>query len=41
MFRRGTVYYTHDNKTGRQESLHVKDRIEAERLLHAKNEAQR
>lgn len=41
MFRRGSVYYTHDNKTGKQESLGTEDRIEAERLLHAKNEAQR
>jgi hypothetical protein len=33
--------YTHDNKTGKQESLGTADRTEAERLLNAKNEAQR
>jgi len=41
MFRRGAVYWVQDNITGRQESLHTKDRTEAKRLLHAKNEAHR
>jgi integrase len=41
LYRRGSVYYIHDNETGKQESLRTEDRIEAERLWHAKNEAQR
>lgn len=41
MFRRGSVYYSHDGETGRQESLGTKDRREAERILHARNEPQR
>ena len=41
MFRRGAVYWVQDNITGKQESLHTKDRTEADRLLHAKNEAHR
>jgi len=39
--RRGSVYYFVDNLTGRQESLGTKDRKDAERLVHAKNEAHR
>ncbi len=39
MFLRGTIFWTQDNFTRKQESLNTKDRIEAERLLHAKNEA--
>jgi integrase len=42
MFRRDNgVYYTEDNTTGKQASLHTKDETEAASLLHAKNEAQR
>jgi integrase len=39
MFRRKGVFYIQDNSSGRQESLHTKDRAHAQRLLHAKNEA--
>src|SRR6266436_4532357 len=39
--RRGGVYYTFDNLTGKQISLKTADEEEAERLLHAKNEAER
>jgi len=41
MFLRGTVYWIQDNENGKQETLRTKDRTEAERLLHAKNEAHR
>ena len=41
LFRRADVYYVHDNLTGKQESLRTKDRDEAKRLFHAKNEALR
>jgi len=41
MYRRGEVYYIHNNDTGAQESLRTKDRTEAERLFNAKNEAHR
>ena len=41
MFRRGEVYYIHNNETGQQTSLATKDRVEAERLFNAKNEAHR
>ncbi len=41
MFRRGNVYWAQNNETGKQESLQTKDRATAERLLNAKNEAQR
>ena len=41
MFRRGKVYWAHNNETGKQESLRTRDRNEAERILHAKNEAHR
>ena len=34
-------FYIHDNVTGKQESLGTADRIEALRLLHSKNEADR
>src|SRR5438105_5747955 len=34
-------FYIHDSVTGKQESLGTADRIEAERLLHSKNEADR
>lgn len=39
MFLRGSVYWTQDNTTGKQESLGTKDRTEARRLFNAKNEA--
>lgn len=41
MFLRGTVYWIQDNQTRKQETLHTKDRTEAERLLNARNEAHR
>lgn len=41
MFLRGTVFWVQDNFTGKQESLGTKNRGEAQRLLHAKNEASR
>lgn len=37
--RRGSVYYAFDDQTKRFESLRTKDRREAVRLLHAKNES--
>jgi integrase len=40
LFRRGQVFWCQDNYTGRQESLRTRDRTVAERLLHARNEAQ-
>jgi integrase len=40
MFRRGEVFWCQDNETGKQETLRTKDRSTAERVLHAKNEAQ-
>ena len=39
MFLRGTVYWCQDNATGKQETLRTKDRMTAERLFNAKNEA--
>jgi integrase len=39
LFRRRGYYYAHDRVTGRQESLHTSQPLEAKRLLHAKNEA--
>jgi integrase len=41
LFRRADIYYVHNNLTGKQESLRTKDRVEAHRLFHAKNEAYR
>jgi hypothetical protein len=41
MYRRGAVFYAQNNETGEQESLGTKDRREAARILHAKNEPQR
>jgi hypothetical protein len=40
MFRRGRVFWCQNNQTGKQESLRIKDRAAAERLVQAKNEAQ-
>lgn len=37
--RRGGVYYIHDSVTGKQQSLRTKLKKEAERVLHAKQEA--
>jgi hypothetical protein len=41
LYRRknGGRYYIHNEMTGKQESLHTNDRMTANRLLHAKNEA--
>jgi integrase len=39
MFLRGTVYWCQDNETGKQETLRTKDRVTAERLFNARNEA--
>jgi len=39
MFRRGQVFWCQDNETGKQETLQTKERLLAERLLAAKNEA--
>jgi integrase len=39
MFRRGEVFWCQNNTTGKQETLRTKDRVTAERLMHAKNEA--
>src|ERR1051325_7327366 len=41
MFKRGNVFWAQNNETGKQKSLGSKIRSEAERLLHAKNEAHR
>lgn len=39
LFVRAEVFYYEDTATGRQGSLRTKDKSEALRLLHAKNEA--
>ena len=39
--RANGVFYCEDIATGKQVSLHTEDRVEAERLLHARNEAHR
>lgn len=39
LFHRGKVFWCQDSETGKQESLRTKDRGEADRLLHARNEA--
>ena len=41
LFKRGEVFYGEDTTTGKQYSLHTRDRAEAGRLLNAKNEAER
>jgi integrase len=38
LFRRGELYYTEDRKTREQKSLHTTNRVEAVRLVAAKNE---
>ena len=40
LFSRKGVFYAQNSSTGRQESLHTKDRQEAEQLLAAKNMAE-
>ena len=39
LFQRSGVFYSEDTTTGKQASLRTKDKTEALRLLHAKNEA--
>ena len=39
MFRRNGVFYVHDNATGKQESLRRRNRTDAEKLFHARNES--
>lgn len=40
LFRRGSgSFYVEDTETGKQQSLHTKNRHQAERLVHARNEA--
>src|SRR5690349_12591747 len=39
LFRRGGVFYCHDNTTGKQTSLRTRDKTEAHTLFHARNEA--
>ena len=41
LFKRGEVFYGEDTTTGKQSSLHTRDRAEAGRLLNTKNEAER
>ena len=40
LFLRGRIFYVQDGVTGKQTSLQTKERSVAERLLHAKNEAE-
>lgn len=40
MFQRGPVFYIEHTTTGKQESLHTKDRGEAQRPFAAKNKSQ-
>ena len=39
LFKRGNVYYVQDSETGKQQSLDVTDKLEAQRLRAAKEEA--
>ena len=41
LFRRGEVFYCEDRTTGKQTSLRTRNEGDAQRLLHAKNEALR
>lgn len=41
LYLRNQTCYCQDTLTGRQQSLRTKDRITAERIVHAKNEAER
>lgn len=40
LYLRNGTYYCQDTLTGKQQSLRIKDRATAERLLHARNEAE-
>jgi hypothetical protein len=39
--RNGGIYYIHDDETGKQESLHTRERVEASALFAAKTQAHR
>ena len=39
LFQRSGIFYCEDTSTGKQTSLRTRDRADAERLLHVKNEA--
>lgn len=39
LFQRSGIFYCEDTSTGKQNSLRTRDRADAERLLHVKNEA--
>ena len=39
LFQRAGIFYCEDTRTGKQTSLRTRDRADAERLLHIKNEA--
>jgi len=39
LFQRAGIFYCEDTRTGKQTSLRTRDRADAERLLHVKNEA--
>lgn len=40
LFQRHTgIFFIQDNETGRQESLRTRDKVQAQRLFHARNEA--
>jgi hypothetical protein len=39
LFKRAGTFYLLDGATGKQQSLKTRDKTEAERLLHARNEA--
>jgi len=41
LFRRADMFYCEDTDTGKQTSLRTKDKDEAQRLLNAKNEAEK
>jgi hypothetical protein len=41
LFRRNRVFYSHDSQTGEQKGWQTRDKVEAQRLLNAKNEAAR
>jgi hypothetical protein len=41
LYRRNGIFYVQRNDSGAQESLKTKDRLEAQRLFNAKNEAER
>ncbi len=40
IFRRGKIWYLEHDATGKQTSLHTRDKREALRILHAHDEAQ-